>query len=77
MMRTKKGLKDMRKVLTKELLMEALEIQDMYYGSADVLAFLGELRTQYKVNSKKYRTYLGELALEGKIEVEDNVITVL
>ena len=32
---------------------------------------------QYKVNSKKYQTYLGELALEGKIEVEDNTIIVL
>ena len=77
MMRTKKGLKDMRKVLTKELLMEALEVQYVKYGSIEVLPLLGELRTQYKVNSKKYRTYLGELALEGKIEVEDNVITVL
>lgn len=47
------------------------------WGSLDVDALLGELRTQFKVNSKKYQTYLGELALEGKIEVEDNTITVL
>lgn len=77
MMKTKKGLKDMRKVLTKDLLVEVLIRETEIWGSLDVDALLGELRTQYKVNSKKYQTYLEELALEGKIEVEDNTITVL
>lgn len=77
MMKTKKGLKDMRKVLTKDLLVEVLIRETEIWGSLNVDALLGELRTQYKVNSKKYQTYLGELALEGKIEVEDNTITVL
>lgn len=77
MMKTKKGLKDMRKVLTKDLLVEVLISETEIWGSLDVNALLGELRTQYKVNSKKYQTYLGELALEGKIEVEDNTIIVL
>ena len=77
MMKTKKGLKDMRKVLTKGLLVETLISETEIWGSLDVDALLGELRTQYKVNSKKYQTYLSELALEGKIEVEDNTIVVL
>lgn len=77
MMKTKKGLKDMRKVLTKDLLVEVLIRETEIWGSLDVDALLGELRTQYKVNSNKYQIYLSELALEGKIEVEDNVITVL
>lgn len=77
MMKTKKGLKDMRKVLTKDLLVEVLIRETEIWGSLDVDALLSELRTQYKVNSKKYQTYLGELALEGKIEVEDNTIIVL
>lgn len=77
MMQTKKGLKDMRKVLTKDLLIAVLVKETEIWGSLDVDAILGEIRTQYKVNSKKYRTYLGELALEGKIEVEDNTIIVL
>ena len=67
----------MRKVLTKDLLVEVLIRETEIWGSLDVDALLGELRTQYKVNSKKYQTYLGELALEGKIEVEDNTIIVL
>ena len=62
---------------TKAILYGILVKETQIWGSLDVDALLGELRTQYKVNSKKYQTYLGELALEGKIEVEDNVITVL
>ena len=77
MMKTKKGLKDMRKELTKDVLVEVLIRETEIWGSSDVDALLSELRTQYKVNSKKYQTYLGELALEGKIEVEDNTIIVL
>ena len=77
MMKTKKGLKDMRKVLTEAKLYDILVRETQLWGSLDVDALLSELRTQYKVNSNKYQIYLSELALEGKIEVEDNVITVL
>lgn len=62
---------------TKAMLYDILVKETQIWGSLDVDALLGELRTQYKVNSNKYQIYLSELALEGKIEVEDNVITVL
>lgn len=62
---------------TKAILYDLLVKETEIWGSLDVDALLGEIRTRYTVNSKKYQTYLGELALEGKIEVEDNVITVL
>lgn len=62
---------------TKAILYDILVRETEIWGSLDVDALLGELRTRYTVNSKKYQIYLGELALEGKIEVEDNTITVL
>ena len=48
MMKTKKGLKDMRKVLTKDLLVEVLIRETEIWGSLDIDAYLENLELNIK-----------------------------